>query len=138
MPIRTVLLIDDDKDDQHIFKEALRSIDPKITCETAENGQVAINLLARTKVLPDIAFVDLNMPVMDGYGFLRYRVTNERLQRLRVGIFSTAPVLTEMKTSKGLGASFYLTKPGDFPTLCAKLRKILSADYAANPFTVVI
>jgi CheY-like chemotaxis protein len=138
MPIRTVLLIDDDRDDQHIFKEALRSIDPTIICETAENGQAAINLLARSKVLPDIAFVDLNMPVMDGYGFLRHRIRDERLQRLRVGIFSTASVLTEMRTSKGLGASFYLTKPGDFPTLCSKLRKVLSADYVASPFTIVI
>ena len=61
------LVADDDEDDRFFFLEALRSIDPGITCMLASNGREALTLLQSDFFsLPDYIFLDLNMPLMNG------------------------------------------------------------------------
>jgi CheY-like chemotaxis protein len=136
--LRTILLVDDDKDDQLLFKDALRVIAPTIICDTALNGKLAIDHLLQTQTLPDLTFLDLNMPIMGGYEFLRYTMRNQRLKPMPVGIMSTSSSLLDMKTTKALGACFFMTKPDDFKTLCHQLKKILAGDYAHKEFLISI
>ncbi len=65
-----IFLIDDDEDDQLMFKEVIESINPTLHCETATNGKIALNKLKVGTALPHIIFLDLNMPVMNGFDFL--------------------------------------------------------------------
>ncbi|MDQ3051298.1 MAG: response regulator [Bacteroidota bacterium] len=39
-------------------------------CDIATNGKIALEKLRTTSSLPDIIFLDLNMPVMNGFDFL--------------------------------------------------------------------
>jgi len=132
-----IFLIDDDEDDTFLFKEAIEVIDPTLQCDTATNGQVALDQLKAAAVLPDIIFLDLNMPVMNGLDFLVHIKKESALSKIPVGIFSTSNIPADQEQTKKLGASFFLTKPTDFQVLCKKLRQILSADFPSEEYTSV-
>ncbi len=135
--MKKIFLIDYDEDDQVFFKDAIRSIDPTLLCDIAINGQVAIDNLKISNALPDIIFLDLNMPIMNGFDFLTQIKKEDRLNKIPVGIFSTSNIISDKELSKGLGAIFFLTKPNDFQELCKKLQQILTADFSTNEFFLV-
>ena len=65
------LLIDDDIDDHEIFKLALETIDESILCTCIDKSIYAIEKLKTDEsFIPSIIFVDINMPVMDGWEFM--------------------------------------------------------------------
>jgi CheY-like chemotaxis protein len=61
-----MMIIDDDLDDTDIFCEALKEVDPSVKCLIAKDGEEALNLLNNLIVLPELIFLDINMPRMDG------------------------------------------------------------------------
>ena len=68
--MKRIFLVDDDVDDQLMFKEVIETINPALQCDTAANGKIALDKLKESSAVPDIIFLDLNMPVMNGYDFL--------------------------------------------------------------------
>jgi CheY-like chemotaxis protein len=80
---RIVYMIDDDIEDQEIFLEILGEIDVSIKCLNFFNGSDALDqLLSKGTILPDFIFIDLNMPVMNGYEFLKEVKTHTQLTDL--------------------------------------------------------
>ena len=67
---KKLLLVDDDIEDQEIFLSVIEKVSPSIECQTAINGAEALQLLLSKKVHPDVIFLDLNMPLMNGKQFL--------------------------------------------------------------------
>ena len=69
-----ILLIDDDQTDLFIGKKLLLEYDDRLQIETCNNGKMALDYLSQRQANnlphPDIIICDINMPVMDGYGFL--------------------------------------------------------------------
>src|SRR6478752_6581333 len=64
---RSIMLIDDDLEDCEIFIDAVREVDPNIRCLCQESGETVLNLLAVNAIeKPDLFFVDLNMPKLNG------------------------------------------------------------------------
>jgi CheY-like chemotaxis protein len=61
-----VLYMDDDIDDYFFFEETLRKVKPGATCVNARDGQEALYMLEQKVVQPDIIFLDINKPTMDG------------------------------------------------------------------------
>ena len=60
-------LVDDDADDVSIFKEILREVNPSIALVSAADGQEALKFLKHQQDnYPDVIFLDLNMPRMNG------------------------------------------------------------------------
>ncbi|MEO6000077.1 MAG: response regulator [Chitinophagaceae bacterium] len=129
-----IFLIDDDEDDQVIFKKALKLIDPLLQCDTATNGKIALDKLNATTSLPDIIFLDLNMPIMNGFEFLIQIRKEVGLNRIPIGIFTTSNILRDVELAKELGGRFFLTKPNDFQVLLKKLQQILSAEFSTNEY----
>lgn len=125
-----VFLIDDDEDDQFFFKDAIELINPVLQCDTATNGKIALDKLKLSTSLPDIIFVDLNMPVMNGFDFLIQINKEKVLNKIPVGIFTTSNIVRDKELAKEFGARFFLTKPADFQILCKKIRQILSVDFS--------
>ncbi|MGH1486888.1 MAG: response regulator [Cellvibrionaceae bacterium] len=68
---KNILLIEDNEADQLLFKEVAQQILPDAIITCADDGQEAIELLEHTMPQPDIIFLDINMPVMNGYEFLQ-------------------------------------------------------------------
>jgi CheY-like chemotaxis protein len=118
-------MIDDDEDDQMLFKEALKQLNDNLKCDTALNGADALQKL---KLIPppDMIFLDLNMPVMNGFECLKALKKEEFYQDIPVIIFTTANDTATIEKSKKLGASAFFHKPIDFDLLISKLRQVVS------------
>ena len=79
MSLISIMLIDDDEDDLDIFSQALMKIDPSIQFAGFKNGMEAIKLLNDSDMLlPDLIFLDLNMPCMNGFECLKKIRENKR------------------------------------------------------------
>jgi len=125
--IRTIFIIDDDTDDQELLTEAIQDIDPSIGCRTAEDGLKAFHLLvAEMKTIPDLIFLDLNMPRMGGKQFLAELKKHPDYRRIPVIIYTTSSEAEDIEECSRLGAVDFITKP----TRPSKLRELLRQVFA--------
>lgn len=85
-----LLLADDDEDDRFFFEMELSVFSMKSKLTMVEDGEKLMNYLHVQKKLPDILFLDLNMPRMNGEECLREIKKSEKLKALPVVIHSTA------------------------------------------------
>jgi len=110
-----ILLADDDLDDCLFFKEALEGM-PVLTQLTAvHDGEQLMQLLTHQKnVLPDILFLDLNMPRKNGFECLTEIKQNKKLRNFPVAIFSTSFEQEVVNLLYGNGAHFFIRKPSEF------------------------
>jgi CheY-like chemotaxis protein len=129
-----IFLVDDDADDRLLFKEAIELINPSLQCDIATNGKIALDKLKVSTSLPDIIFLDLNMPVMNGFDFLIQIKKENVLNKIPVGIFTTSNILRDKEWTKEFGAQFFITKPNDFQVLRKRLQQILSADFSNDEY----
>ncbi|MCW3467320.1 response regulator [Chitinophaga nivalis] len=122
----TCLLIDDDLDDQEMLMLILKEIRQDITCITAGDGQEALDMLYKEYTfLPDMIFLDLNMPRMDGKECLHEIRKIERLLSVPVMIYSTSTDLRDMNDTRNHGANGYIVKQPNVHDLKKKLEDIL-------------
>jgi CheY-like chemotaxis protein len=113
-----VLLVDDDADDQEIFREALDRLTPGYKCVTANNGEEALGYLWSAEQLPDLIFLDLNMPRMDGHETLRALKSNSTLCDIPVFILTTSDFPAHKDRAQSFGAQDILSnKPTSHRTL---------------------
>jgi CheY-like chemotaxis protein len=132
---KKIMLIDDDPDDQVFFRDALQTIQPDINCELTSSCQEAFRLL-EAPPLPEFIFMDLNMPVMNGFDCLVYLKNQKEYKDIPVVIFTTSKNLNDISKTKQLGAKWYMTKPDDFNLLCTKLKKIIQKDSIDGSYTI--
>ena len=107
-------MIDDDTDDQEIFLSVLEGIDPTVNCITASNGQEAIQKLTDGSRRPDLIFLDLNMPLMNGKQFLKACNLIDDCKKIPVIILTTSSDKKSMEETLQLGARDYITKPDKY------------------------
>jgi CheY-like chemotaxis protein len=70
MPLKSILTVDDDENDQFICAYTIRKFDPEVKTLKAMNGLDALAVLRMTT--PDAIILDINMPVMNGFEFLEH------------------------------------------------------------------
>jgi len=104
-----VLLVDDDEDDREFMLQVLGDSFPEVACTIAVNGRDAFARLESYR--PDIIFLDLNMPLMDGRQFLRLIKQRADLAEIPVVILSTSSDVETIAEAKSLGAKEFITKP---------------------------
>lgn len=122
-------LVDDDDDDQEIFKSALQEIDPAIKCVIANNGADALERLSNDSFLPDFIFLDLNMPGINGKQCLAEIKKSSRLRSVPVIIYSTTVSEKDMEEINLLGASTFFTKPSRYSELIQTLSRLLGRSF---------
>lgn len=118
-----LLLADDDEDDCAFFKEALDELSFTASLVTVNDGVQLMNFLADNFAtnLPDILFLDLNMPRKNGSECLTEIKEKEELKDLPVIIFSTSLDNDIVDQMFEKGATYYIRKPGEF----SKLKKVI-------------
>ena len=116
------LIADDDPDDAQLFCEALCQIAAVMECYKVEHGREVIDLLSGNHISkPDVIFLDINMPVMNGWECLKKLKGDTTFRSIPTIMYSTSSARKDIDLAYSLGASLFLTKPEDF----RELRKIL-------------
>ena len=117
-PRYNLLLADDDADDCFFFREALSELPFVSTLITVNDGVELMNRLTNQQHhLPDILFLDLNMPLKTGIECLMEIKRNERLKGLPVVICSTSYNPDVVNMLHASGANNYIRKPAEFSLL---------------------
>jgi CheY-like chemotaxis protein len=121
-----ILLIDDDDDDQFIILTALENVAPGSHCDISNNALEAFEYLHTRIETPDMIFLDLNMPLMNGFEFLLILRNDPRFSRIQVIIFSTSDSPEDQERAKELGGLQFITKTADIELLKKDLRHIIN------------
>jgi len=108
-----ILLVDDDKEDQFIFCDAMNHVDGAQPVHTETNGIEALRYLSSKdhQQLPCVILADLNMPKMTGSELLKQVKINKDFKHIPVVIYTTSVNEMERKACLGMGAHAYITKP---------------------------
>jgi CheY-like chemotaxis protein len=123
---RAVLLIDDDEEDQEIFKDALKEVDSLLHCSVANDGEEALSLLNDALLKPDLIFIDMNMPKLNGKQVLQALKSSGSLRDVPVVMYSTFFGPKDVEEIITLGAAHHMVKATRFDDLCYSLNTILT------------
>lgn len=124
-----IVLADDDEDDRLFFTEAFEELKIKSNVSTYNNGVLLMEYLNKTdSILPELLFLDLNMPKKSGIECLVDIKKNDRLKDMIIAIYSTSASEEDIEKTFVLGANIYIKKPNDFK----KLKKALSEVVTTN------
>ncbi len=125
--MKTVLLVDD----EHAIIDALSGIleDEGFRVVTASNGRDALVCLETMSPLPDVALVDVMMPVMDGRELLQRMQADERWKHIPVVMMSAVP-RSILGRETELACAEFFQKPFDLWQLIDRLRELSGMDKA--------
>ena len=122
-------------DDQALIRSGIRALldaedDIEVVAEAAD-GKQAVALAAQHR--PDIALVDIQMPVVDGIEATRQIVTDERLAEVRVVILTNFGLDEYIFRALRAGASGFLLKDTQPAELLQALRIVMRGDSLLSP-----
>ncbi|WP_247235649.1 response regulator [Telluribacter sp. SYSU D00476] len=124
--ITNCLLIDDDVEDNFLFASALQEIAPSLVLEIEDSSVRALERLQQDdNYSPELIFLDLNMPVIDGKECLVELRKIERIKKVPIVIYSTSSYNKDITEVQQLGSTGYLVKPSGYKEIVAKLKEIL-------------
>ncbi len=122
MEEKTILLVEDNPDDEALTLRALKKNNIRNRVVVAHDGVEAIDYLFSTgayvgraeRELPQVILLDLKLPKVDGLEVLRRIRDGERTRLLPVVILTSSREEQDVIKSYGLGANSYVRKPVDF------------------------
>ena len=118
-----ILLADDDDDDRLFFKDAIEEVKVKTVVTMVNDGVELMDYLIKSEMnLPNLVFLDLNMPRKGGMECLKEIRSNHLLKDLSIAIYSTSGLEKDIEETFINGANIYIKKPNDFE----ELKKILA------------
>lgn len=123
---KTILLAEDDKDDYLFFADALKANVKSHDLMRATNGIECLSLLKNAEVLPQLIFLDLNMPYKNGLECLCAIKDNEAFEDIPVIIYSTSHYIKDIDAAYRNGAHYYIVKPADAEMLVDVLHVVFS------------
>ena len=111
-----VLLIDDNDLDNYVNKSVIEKLDIAYEIKVLKNGLEAINYLKtllEVDRFPDLIFLDLNMPVVNGFEFLKQYNALKKTgnKEIKIVVLTSSSSDVDYSTAKSLGCSAYLEKP---------------------------
>ena len=119
------LLVDDDPDEQELFFTAAQEVNPNVICKCERDPEEAFELLKRSLDIPDVIFLDVSMPKIDGFEFIIHLKCDERLRSIPVIFYSTLSDEKQIEKATTLGAEGFITKTNNYNQLCKRLSMFL-------------
>ena len=124
-----IILADDDGDDILFFTDAFDELKINTKVNTFKDGEELMNYLNTDEaVMPNVLFLDLNMPKKTGLECLTEIKDNDKMSGIAIAIYSTSASEEDIEKTFVLGANIYIKKPADFK----KLKKVLSEVVSIN------
>ncbi len=119
--LKTVLLVDDDEATNFINRLLIQKLNLTDDLQVARNGKEAIEYLQKLNgetdleqnMLPELILLDINMPVMDGFGFLKaYESLNlPGKEGVVIAVLTTSFNPKDLEKIKATGITDFLNKP---------------------------
>jgi DNA-binding response OmpR family regulator len=114
-----ILIIDDDNDDSDFLRDAIQQISSQTNCTMVSSSDEALKGMQTKKIpRPDLIFLDLTMPHINGIQCLRELKTNASVSEIPVAIYTTSKLYGDNVKSLKLGTCHFITKPSNFRYLC--------------------
>ena len=124
-----LLLADDDADDRELFSEAISEIDPSIILMMVEDGEKLMKQLKEARSIPDIIFLDLNMPRKNGKECLLEIQYYDYLQKIPIIIYSTSISNKDIHESWSKDVMGFMRKPDSYIKLKEFVKKVIGQDF---------
>jgi CheY-like chemotaxis protein len=124
-----IVIIDDDDDDSDLLREAIQQVRPDANCFIVQSGSEAMESLTHNKIpLPDLIFLDLNMPRINGVQCLRQLKGHPELSSVPVAIYTSSKSSEERAETLKLGATYFFTKPSSFRGMCGIITDLFAKE----------
>ncbi len=134
----SIFLADDNQGDCISFGKVLSEIDLHTRLTFVKNGEQLLQLLGLDPALPpDIIFLDINMPVMNGYECLDEIRRNPQFENVPVVMMSVANDVATVNRAYKHKANLYICKPNSFSKLKSMLQQILAMEWDISPRQVI-
>ena len=122
------IVADDDADDFLFLKDALEEIAPEVEVSHLDSCLKLIDMMGNSE-LPDLIFLDLNMPVFSGRECMKQIRVHNQWKNVPVIIYSTSKADQDVESCLQDGADLYIVKPNSFQSLLTLIRKVMSMDW---------
>lgn len=109
-----MLLVEDSEDDAFFFKRAFKKTGMTYGLQHVSNGVAAIEFLngaSTSDSLPGIIFLDLKMPILNGFDVLLWMQKQAFASRITIIALSGSDQQKDKERARELGAADYLVKP---------------------------
>ena len=119
-------------DDNALCRELIRELlegSGHVVLE-AVNGRVALDLIRRCR--PDLVFLDLQMPLQDGFSVIQSLRQESRFQKLRVVAVTASAMMGDRERAIAAGFDSYIAKPIDLDEVEAQVAVLASSKRVAN------
>lgn len=130
-----LLMAEDDDDDFLISLDAFKELGLDKYIKRVKDGDDLMNYLLNkppyngnnAKPLPDVIFLDLNMPRKDGREALREIKSNPKLKKIPIVILTTSNSPDDIQSTYNAGANSFIQKPDSFEKFVELFRTV--SDY---------
>lgn len=124
-----ILMADDDKDEFYILQEAAQKACEPLKVSYVANWLELLRFILKT--LPDILFLDLNMPVKDGIECLQLLRETSKYDQLPIIIYSTSVSKNDIDKAYTNGANYFIVKPNALEDITDMIKKLCYMDKEA-------
>ena len=133
--MKIIFLADDDADDRKFFEDALKQVTIPTNLTFASDG---LELMSNLETViepppPDIIFLDLNMPLKNGFECLEEIRNTPKLKAIPIVIFSTTANEEAVNKAYQHGANHYVCKPPSFQLLIKAVETVLTLEMWQKP-----
>ena len=125
-----ITLADDDVDDRLFFEDAFDELKINTSVSTCNDGVELMEYLTNPEtILPNILFLDLNMPRKNGFECLLEIRADKKFDDIAIAIYSTSSSEDDIENTLVHGANIYIKKPSDFNTLKKVLSEVVTLNW---------
>ncbi len=117
---KTVLTVDDSRTIRDMLRVTLAAAGYSVL--QAEDGQQGLDMLSDAK--PDVIITDINMPRLDGYGFIAGVRSHGALRAVPILVLSTESDAEKKQRARAAGATGWIVKPFDPAKLVDAVRRV--------------
>jgi two-component system, OmpR family, alkaline phosphatase synthesis response regulator PhoP len=126
-----ILIVDDDPIIRNLLVQILEPFEERgVELLTAENGKIALDTAKKER--PDLVFLDVMMPKMNGFEVCNIIKHDEEVKNAYVVMLTAKGQDVDRQKAKDAGADLYITKPFTLNELLSTVSSILHIDIAST------
>ena len=125
---KKIVIVDDEVHIRALIEQTLEDLedDHDVELFTASNGQEGLDLITEEK--PDLVFLDVMMPLMNGYDVCKNVMQNPELSHVKIVLLTAKGQEADRERGLSSGATEYMTKPFDPDDLLDYAKRVLGLE----------